>query len=309
MVVRDVAVGFLYHAESCKVLLHLRDVDKPPEAGRWAFFGGRAEPEDGDDLLATWCREMHEELGVTLDPGRTVSLRYGTYDGGTRWHEFYAPWPSLDDSFVLTEGQRYAWFTLDEARALSESELAAYARESLMLFQERLGDRQNVIGMLERGENVGEEPIARSIPEFGERVSGQEYVARPGAYAIIADGTGKIAVIRIGDRYFLPGGGSEHRESPEETVRREIAEECGLTIDAVRWLGVADQYIYAVEERTYFHKQCTFFATTALGAERGPTEDGCELVWLAPTDAEAALAHPSQVWAVRQFRASALAQG
>jgi hypothetical protein len=51
--IRDIAVGFLYHPASGKVLLHLRDANKPPNAGKWAFFGGRAEPEDGGDLLAT----------------------------------------------------------------------------------------------------------------------------------------------------------------------------------------------------------------------------------------------------------------
>jgi 8-oxo-dGTP pyrophosphatase MutT (NUDIX family) len=144
MAVRDVAVGFLYHAESCKVLLHLRDVDKPPEAGRWAFFGGRAEPEDGGNLQVTWRREMREELGVTLVPSQAIFLQHGTEDDGMHWHEFYALWPSLDGSFVLTEGQRYAWFTLEEAFALPASELAAYARESLMLFQERLMKQRDV---------------------------------------------------------------------------------------------------------------------------------------------------------------------
>src|SRR5687768_3861428 len=129
---RDVAVGFLYHAGSGKVLLHLRDVDKPPNAGKWAFFGGRAEPEDVGDLLATWCREVREELGVTIDRERVVSLRHGTYDNGQRWHDFYCEWPTLDDDFVLTEGQRCAWFTLDEALGLPD--LADYARDDLMLF-------------------------------------------------------------------------------------------------------------------------------------------------------------------------------
>jgi 8-oxo-dGTP pyrophosphatase MutT (NUDIX family) len=133
MVVRNVAVGFLYHAASGKVLLHLRGVDAPPNPGKWAFFGGRSEPEDGHDLLATWLREMREELGVTLDPAHVVSLRDGIYDDGTRWHDFYCEWPSLDEDFVLTEGQRYAWFTLDEA--LSLPDLAAYAREDLLLFR------------------------------------------------------------------------------------------------------------------------------------------------------------------------------
>jgi 8-oxo-dGTP pyrophosphatase MutT (NUDIX family) len=137
MTTRDGAVGFLYHVASGKVLLHLRDVDKPPSAGNWAFFGGRCEPQDGGDLLATWCRELREEIGVVLDPAHVVSLRHGAYDDGARWHDFYCSWPSLDDDFVLTEGQRYGWFTLDEA--LSLASLADYAREDLMLFRARLG--------------------------------------------------------------------------------------------------------------------------------------------------------------------------
>jgi len=82
MVMQDVAVGFLYHVASGKVLLHLRSVDAPPSSGKWAFFGGRSEPEDGGDLLVTWCREMREEIGVTLDPARVMSLRHGISDDG-----------------------------------------------------------------------------------------------------------------------------------------------------------------------------------------------------------------------------------
>jgi 8-oxo-dGTP pyrophosphatase MutT (NUDIX family) len=131
---RDVAVGFLYHRASGKVLLQLRDEDKPPNAGKWAFFGGRAEPGDGGDLLATWLREMREELGVTLDPARVVSLRHGVYGSGVRWHDFSCEWLSLDEEFALAEGQRYAWFTLDEALALPD--LAEYAREDLIVFRD-----------------------------------------------------------------------------------------------------------------------------------------------------------------------------
>lgn len=132
---RNVAVGFLHHAASGKVLLHLRGVDAPPNPGKWAFFGGHSEPEDGGDPLATWCREMHEEIGVKLDPARIVSLRRGTFDDGRQWHEFYAEWPVLDADFVLTEGQRFGWFTLDEAFSLPD--LADYAREDLHLFRDR----------------------------------------------------------------------------------------------------------------------------------------------------------------------------
>lgn len=133
---RSVAVGFLYHAASGSVLLHLRGADAPPNAGKWAFFGGRSEPADGGDLLATWFREMREELGIALDRANVQTLRHGVYADGTRWHDFFCEWPSLGEDFVLTEGQRYAWFTLDEALALPD--LADYARESLRLFRARL---------------------------------------------------------------------------------------------------------------------------------------------------------------------------
>ena len=131
---RHVAVGFLYHCASDRVLLHLRGVEQAPSAGQWAFFGGGSEPEDGGDLRATWCRELREELGVTIAARQAASLRHGTYADGSRWHEFWCPWPTLDDAFVLTEGQRYAWFTLDEARGLPD--LAAYAREALDSFRD-----------------------------------------------------------------------------------------------------------------------------------------------------------------------------
>jgi len=133
---RNVAVGFFYHVASGRVLLHLRDPSKPPSPGQWAFFGGGEEPEDGDDLLVTWCREMREELGVVLDRAQVLSLRHGIYDDGSRWHDFVYRWPSIDDAFTLNEGQRYGWFSLDEAFSLPN--LADYAREDLGIFRDRM---------------------------------------------------------------------------------------------------------------------------------------------------------------------------
>jgi 8-oxo-dGTP pyrophosphatase MutT (NUDIX family) len=139
-----VAVGFLFQPTSGKVLLQLRSADAPPNAGKWAFFGGHREPEDRGNLLTTWCREMHAELGVMLSPDLVLSLRSGNYDDGTQWHDFYYEWPSIDDAFDLTEGQRYAWFSRDEA--LSLPDLADYAREDLCRFREHLAQE----GRLER---------------------------------------------------------------------------------------------------------------------------------------------------------------
>jgi ADP-ribose pyrophosphatase YjhB (NUDIX family) len=37
-------------------------------------------------------------------------------------------------------------------------------------------------------------------------------------------------MLTLRGRWFLPGGGVDHGESPEDSLRREIAEESGLTI-------------------------------------------------------------------------------
>ncbi len=143
LVIRHVAVGFLYHADSGRVLLHLRAADGPPSARRWAFFGGDSEPEAGDDLPATWCREMREELGVALDPASIVSLRHDTYADGSPWHEYDAAWPTPAEDFALTEGQRYGWFTL--AAALALPDLAEHALGSVDASRERLACEHCVV--------------------------------------------------------------------------------------------------------------------------------------------------------------------
>src|SRR4051794_9373824 len=97
----DEAVGFLHYRASGKILLNLRVPDKQVHAGKWAYFGGRAESEDAN-LVATWCREMREEIGVTVDPASVVMIREGVFASGVRWMGCYAVWPTVDDPFDLT---------------------------------------------------------------------------------------------------------------------------------------------------------------------------------------------------------------
>jgi 8-oxo-dGTP pyrophosphatase MutT (NUDIX family) len=132
---RCVVVGFFSHPDTGTVLLHLRADDAPTSPGAWASLGGHSEPEDGGDPVATRCREVREEAGISLEAARAVPLCAGTQDDGVRWYAYYAEWPSLDTTLVLGEGRALGWFTLDEARALPN--LAAYARSDLLLFRAR----------------------------------------------------------------------------------------------------------------------------------------------------------------------------
>ena len=138
---------------------------------------------------------------------------------------------------------------------------------------------------------------AHDIPEFGNKVAGVHYVLRPGAYAVVRNEEGQIAIVRTPKGYFLPGGGQEADESPEQAAIRETREECGLHIEINERLGVADELTFAASKNIYFRKRSTFFTASVIGLE-GEGEEDHELLWLSPYAAASRLNHGSQVWAV-----------
>jgi 8-oxo-dGTP pyrophosphatase MutT (NUDIX family) len=97
----------------------------------------------------------------------------------------------------------------------------------------------------------------------------------------------------------LLGGGQEEGESPEDAALREAEEECGLRIVLGRCLGVADELVFAAEERTHYRKRCTFFLAEVSGSS-GLGEPDHELRWLSPREAVTLLPHESQRWAVAE---------
>jgi 8-oxo-dGTP diphosphatase len=146
------------------------------------------------------------------------------------------------------------------------------------------------------------EPDELPVPIFGQPRPDEIYVERPGAYALIADEDGRVAVVRNEHgRYFLPGGGIEPGESLELALRREVLEECGRHVDEVQWLCAADEYVQTDDVTRCYLKRGAFFAATLHAEPIVPSEEGTELLWLIPAEAVRRLRHPSQSWVVRQF--------
>lgn len=141
------------------------------------------------------------------------------------------------------------------------------------------------------------------IPEFGDKTPGI-FVPRPGAYGLIFDDKGRIAVMETPRGCFLPGGGTEAGETPEETLIRGVREECGFIITVGRRLGEAAEYRNTPGHEYAIRKDCVFFAAQVTGMGGAATEADHTLIWLEPQDAETRLAHGSQQWAVRQSRQS-----
>jgi len=139
------------------------------------------------------------------------------------------------------------------------------------------------------------------IPMFGDRLVGQTYIERPGAYALIQNARQRIAAVRVGTAFFLPGGGSAPDETPQVTLHREIMEECGRAIQIGPKLGKAIEYIYAGNEGVYYRLCSTFFEATFMDGQVEHSEDNHVLVWLSAPEAIHRLQRQSQAWAVQQL--------
>lgn len=138
----------------------------------------------------------------------------------------------------------------------------------------------------------------KAVPVFGERVSGAEYVARPGAYVIVTDSRGLVAVVRTASGCSLPGGGIEAGETAGAALVREVREECGARVCARRTGLRCIQYVYATGEG-HFAKECVYFRGQFVGGAAGAVDGMHELCWMAVADAMVALDHESHRWAVR----------
>lgn len=139
-------------------------------------------------------------------------------------------------------------------------------------------------------------------PVFGVRTADDPWVIRPSAYGVVQDERGWIAVVRTPEGVFLPGGGQEPGETPEEAVRREALEECGLAIRLGTWVTRAVQFIYSTQERAHFQKLSTFLGAVPEGPAGLPLETDHELVWSDPETAALMLSHESHRWAVDTWR-------
>ncbi len=137
------------------------------------------------------------------------------------------------------------------------------------------------------------------IPQFGDHMSGADYVLRHGGYAVIFNTDGEVAVVSAPGGLLLPGGAQEQGELADVAAIREAAEECGLGIRLREKLGVADELVYADDEHKHYRKRCEFFVAEVVGRATAVEPDH-HLMWLSPERALTKLRHESQRWAVEQ---------
>ncbi|AKI99425.1 8-oxo-dGTP diphosphatase [Archangium gephyra] len=140
-----------------------------------------------------------------------------------------------------------------------------------------------------------------SIPQFGKRVPGRAYIERPGAYAVIVNTRGEVALIRVPQGYFLPGGGIDPHEDALSALAREVREETGHEVQVVRELGWAAQFLMARHEELYLNKVGQFFVARLGPKTQEAHEVDHSLEWLPLAEAKKRLRHEFQAWALEQF--------
>jgi ADP-ribose pyrophosphatase YjhB (NUDIX family) len=112
----------------------------------------------------------------------------------------------------------------------------------------------------------------RAVPAEKER-------QRIAAYGVVRDDEDRILLARaapmltLRGRWFLPGGGVQHGESPSDSVRREIAEESGLTVVPGALLDVLSD-VRTIPDGTSLHTVRLIYEVTSWHGSLRPEVDG-----------------------------------
>jgi 8-oxo-dGTP diphosphatase len=115
---------------------------------------------------------------------------------------------------------------------------------------------------------------------------GREYpsVPRVGVGAVVLD-AGRVLLVRRGrpplaGKWSLPGGLLELGETTAEAARREVAEECGLTIRVGEVAGILDRVVRDAEGRIRYHWVLVDYVAFVESGELCAASDADEAQWV-----------------------------
>lgn len=126
------ALIILYNKDT-KILLQLRTADAAVYPQHWSFFGGNIEP--GETPKEALEREAWEELNYKI---KTPSLAVKMDQEKGKEHYYFIE-KYDDQKLSLKEGEKMAWFTIEEAQKLK---LAPSHKELLPEIEAKIKERE-----------------------------------------------------------------------------------------------------------------------------------------------------------------------
>ena len=123
---------------------------------------------------------------------------------------------------------------------------------------------------------------------------GIAYRLRPGAYALIRRGDRVLLTHQAAPEpeFQLPGGGIDRGESAPAALHREVREETGWTIGALRRIGTYRRFVYMPDYDLFAEKLCSVWLAHAGLCRGAPSEPGHSAHWVACADVPALLPDP-----------------
>lgn len=219
------AYGICRDADGRVLLARNSELSEFP--GQWTLPGGGVEQGEHPDEAVV--REFAEETGlsVCIDTLRTVTADVLRLPAGPLEHT-----DRLVYDVSVTGGSLRAEAdgTTDRVEWVAASDLGSLPLMPFTAFQ---------LGLLDSPPPAtsSEEPLARP-----------ERVQRFGAYAAATDPEGRILLTLISDGYpgaglwHVPGGGTDHGETPEQALARELHEESSQRGRVTGLIGVSHRY-------------------------------------------------------------------
>jgi len=131
--------------------------------------------------------------------------------------------------------------------------------------------------------------VERETPVFGEKLPGVVYHPRPGAYALVFDVAGRVALVHEDEDWYLPGGGVEPGETVEQALVREVLEECACGVRIESRFGSAIEYLVSRAGRP-IEVQAHYFRASFVGMSTAE--------WLSPAEACALVRRQGDAWAI-----------
>jgi 8-oxo-dGTP diphosphatase len=138
-----------------------------------------------------------------------------------------------------------------------------------------------------------------SKPVFGKIEENIKYKLRKAVYAIILNNEMDevFSVKTKNNHYFLPGGGIEKDESPEDALFRELIEETGYAIKVQSKIGEAVRFFHSLNNAPIQNDAAFYFAQLEEKI-KVPIAHDHSTEWVRIEEIDRYFVHEHHIWAV-----------